>query len=220
SPPHERGSSHGETRITRQAIGEGAEYVPFVLRAHEIWRELESATGGALLFPVGGALLGRRSGSAQHHGQSDFIGTTIAAAKQYGIAHEVLDAAEMQKRFPQFRLTGDETVYYEPGAGFLRPERCVATQLYRARALGARMWTGEAVRRITWSASSVEVTTDRETYSAGHAIVTAGPWIASLLDGPFGSLLKTYRQVQYWYAADDPAAFTPGRFPIFIWIHG
>ena len=220
SPPHERGSSHGESRITRQAIGEGAEYVPFVLRSHEIWRELEAATGGALLFPIGGLLLGRRSGSAEHHGQADFIGQTIAAAQRYGIWHEVLDPAETQKRFPQFRLAGDETVYYEPGAGFLRPDRCIATQLYRARALGARMWTGEAVTRITGSASSVEVVTTRETYSAGHVVVAAGAWVGSMLQGPFPSLLKVHRQVQYWFAADEPATFGTERFPIFIWIHG
>jgi sarcosine oxidase len=220
APPHERGSSHGESRITRQAIGEGGEYVPFALRSHEIWRELEGATGGALLFPVGGLLLGRARGSAQHHGQADFIGETIAAAERYGIVHDVLDAAETQARFPQFRLAGNETVYYEPGAGFLRPERCIATQLYRARALGATMRTNETVVRIAPSGSGVEVVTGRETYSAGHAVVAAGAWLPALLGGPFPALLKVYRQVLHWFAPEEPAAFTPEQFPIFIWIHG
>src|SRR5689334_3219656 len=56
-PPHDSGSSHGESRITRQAIGEGAEYVPFALRSHEIWRELEAETERSLLAPIGGLIL-------------------------------------------------------------------------------------------------------------------------------------------------------------------
>ena len=59
SPPHDRGSSHGESRITRQAIGEGEEYVPFALRSHEIWRELEADTGRSLFSSVGGLIIGR-----------------------------------------------------------------------------------------------------------------------------------------------------------------
>src|SRR5262245_10292303 len=135
-PPHDHGSSHGESRITRQAIGEGAEYVPFALRSHEIWRELEAQTGRSLLAPVGGLIIGRRTDQGIH-GHANFIGNTIAAATRFGIEHEVLTAGEVAKRFPQFRLDGDETCYYEPGAGFLRPEACIAAQLDQARALGA-----------------------------------------------------------------------------------
>src|SRR2546423_7098241 len=148
SPPHDRGSSHGESRITRQAIGEGEEYVPFVLRSHEIWRELEADTGEGLLFPVGGLLLSRASSNAEHHGQTDFVGRTIQVARHRAIAHEVLNAQEVEKRFPQLRLVGDELGYYEPGAGYLRPERCVAVQLDRAQALGAMARTDETVVRI------------------------------------------------------------------------
>jgi sarcosine oxidase len=87
APPHDRGSSHGESRITRQAIGEGEEYVPFALRSHEIWRELEADTGRSLFSPIGGLILGRRTDSGIH-GQADFIGRTIAAAKRFRIEHE------------------------------------------------------------------------------------------------------------------------------------
>ena len=219
-PPHDRGSSHGESRITRQAIGEGEEYVPFVLRSHEIWRELEAQTGEALLFQVGGLLMTRESGSARHHGQGDFVGQSIAAARRFGIAHEVLRAGEIQQRFPQFRLVGDEIGYYEPGAGYLRPERCVAVQLDRARAHGAVARVGETVLRIVPRAAEVEVVTDTETYTAARVIVTAGAWAPTLLGGPFAKLLGVYRQVLYWFACDEPAAFAPERFPIFIWIHG
>jgi sarcosine oxidase len=219
-PPHDRGSSHGESRITRQAIGEGEEYVAFVLRSHEIWRELEADTGEGLCFPIGGLLLSRASADAEHHGQRDFVARTIDVARRRAIAHEVLDAVETQKRFPQLRLVGDETGYYEPGAGFLRPERCVSVQLDRARALGAVERTGETVTRIVPGPRAVEIVTDRATYSAGHVVVTAGAWLPALLGGPFAPRLRVYRQNLYWFAPEDPSAFAPGAFPIFIWIHG
>lgn len=220
APPHDRGSSHGESRITRQAVGEGDEYVPFVVRAHEIWRELEAETGESLLAPVGGLLLGRERGAAWHHKQPDFVGRTIAVARRHGIAHEVLTPAEVEARFPQFRLVGDEVGYWEPGAGFLRPERCVAVQLDRARALGAAVHTGETVVRVTPAGSGVRVDTDRASYAAARAVVTAGAWMPGLLGSAFAKLLAVHRQVLYWFAPTDPAAFAPGRFPIFIWIHG
>jgi len=219
TPPHDRGSSHGESRITRQAIGEGEEYVPFALRSHEIWRELEAATGRSLFSPIGGLIIGRRTDSGIH-GHADFIGRTIAAAKRFRIEHEVLTPGEVTKRFPPFRLAGDETCYYEPGAGFLRPELCVATQLDRARTLGASVRTGEAVTRVTADATSVTVVTNAATYTAGRVIVTAGAWAAQLLGGAYKKVLRVYPQTLYWFAPDDAAAFAPERCPVFIWRHG
>jgi sarcosine oxidase len=220
TPPHDQGSSHGESRITRQSVGEGDEYVPFVLRSHAIWRALEAETGESLLSPVGGLFLTRRAETARHHGQTDFIRRTIAIATRHAIAHEVLDAGEVQKRFPQFRCVGDELAYYEPGAGFLHPERCVAVQLQQARVHGAIVRGGESVLAIEPEASNVRVVTNRATYVAGHAVVTAGPWLPALLGGPFPGLLSVYRQTLHWFAPHDAAAFAPGRFPIFIWMHG
>jgi len=219
TPPHDRGSSHGESRITRQAIGEGEEYVPFALRSHEIWRELEAETGRSLFSPCGGLVVGRRTDSGIH-GHADFIGRTIAAAGRFNIEHEVLSPAEVTKRFPQFRLTGDETCYYEPGAGFLRPELCVATQLERARALGAAVRTAETVTRVTADDTSVTVATNAGAYTAARLIVTAGAWVSQLLGGVYARLLRVYPQTLYWFAVHDEMAFTPGRFPIFIWRHG
>jgi sarcosine oxidase len=219
-PPHDHGSSHGESRITRQAVGEGPEYVPFVLRSHEIWRELETETGEGLLFQIGGLLLARDSVSVHHHGQGHFVARTIDVARQYDIVHEVLRAGEIQARFPQLRLVGDEIAYYEPGAGFLRPERCVAVQLDRARALGAVERIGETVVRIVPHAGDVEIVTDTETYAADRVIVTAGAWMGTLLGGAFTKLLSVYRQTLFWFAPEEPSAFVPGAFPIFIWIHG
>lgn len=219
TPPHDRGSSHGESRITRQAIGEGEEYVPFAVRSHEIWRELEAETRRPLLSRCGGLIIGRPSDSGIH-GHGNFVGRTIAAAERFNIEHEVLTPAEVTKRFPQFRLTGDETCYYEPGAGFLRPELCVAAQLDRARELGAVVHTAESVIRVAADATSVTVNTNDGVYKAARVIVTAGAWISHLLGGVYAKLLRVYPQTMYWFAVHDEMAFAPGRFPIFIWRHG
>src|SRR4029453_14195426 len=96
APPHDRGSSHGESPITRQAIGEGDEYVPFVLRSHEIWRELEADTGRSLFSPIGGLIIGRRTDSGIH-GQADFVGRTIAAARRFRIGHEGVRPGEGER---------------------------------------------------------------------------------------------------------------------------
>lgn len=117
SPPHDRGSTHGETRITRQAIGEGEVYVPLALRSHEIWRELETETGESLLTQSGCLIIGSEARRAEGSVRIDFMGRTLRAAQQYDIAHEVLDAAEIRRRFPQFRAHDGEVGYLEPGGG-------------------------------------------------------------------------------------------------------
>src|SRR5271157_5636715 len=118
-PPHDRGSSHGESRITRQAIGEGREFVPLVLRSNEIWEELEAETGRTLLTRNGGLVLASPDVGGSHHGSSSFLQDTIDAAKSFGIAHELLGTSEIRSRYPQFQVDAGEQGYFEPGAGFL-----------------------------------------------------------------------------------------------------
>jgi sarcosine oxidase len=221
SPPHDRGSSHGDTRITREAIGEGREFVPLVQRSNQIWEELEAATGRSLLTRCGALILASQSISGDHHGSSSFVQDTIATAKEFGIAHEVLSAGEIGRRYQQLKLSGDELGYFEPGAGFLRPEACVETQLALARQLGARVFTDETVVDIREETGAVEVKTDREAYSAARVIVTAGPWIHKLLGPPYQRYFRIYRQVLCWFAlAKNAEQYSPARFPVFIWIVG
>src|ERR1700710_2857159 len=144
APPHVHGSTHGDSRITRLAVGEGAEYVPLALRSHELWREIEALTGEELLTVTGGVVISVPGGRGQH-GADDFLATTIATAQAHGVAHEVLDRAALAERFPPFALSGDERGMFEPGAGFVRPEPAVAAQLRLAREHGAELRTGERV---------------------------------------------------------------------------
>jgi sarcosine oxidase len=218
APPHALGSSHGETRITRQAVGEGKAYVPFVLAAHRIWRELEAQTGEALLTACG-TLLIQPEGQASHLGMSDFVGRSIRSAQAFGIPHEALDGAEVARRFPQFLgLTGREVAAFEPGGGFLAPERCIAAQLRQAAALGADVRTGEAVLDLAQDGAGVRIETAAGTVRADRAVVAAGAWTPSLLGAPFDRLLTVNRQVLHWFALDDARAYAGA--PVFIWMQG
>jgi sarcosine oxidase len=217
-PPHDLGSSHGESRITRRAIGEGLDYVPLALRAHELWRGLEAEAGETLMNSVGVLMIGAAASSM--HGAPDFIGTTIEAARAFGIEHEILPADEIRSRWPQFQVRDVEQAYFEPGAGILYPERCVATQLRLAAASGAEIRIGETVRAVRAIAGGVSIETDQGTYEAGRAVACAGGWTGQLLGGVWAERLVLHRQCQHWYAPADPAAFAPERFPAFIWLYG
>ena len=109
APPHAQGSSHGETRITRQAVGEGAAYVPLVTASHRIWRELEGGTGEKLFEACGALVIAPGSGESSHHGKPDFVARSTEVAVEYGIPQETLTGEEVARRFPQFTgLSGDE----------------------------------------------------------------------------------------------------------------
>ncbi|MGH1588513.1 N-methyl-L-tryptophan oxidase [Methylobacterium phyllosphaerae] len=220
APPHALGSSHGETRITRQAVGEGRDYVPFVTASHRIWRELEAATGETLLNACGALVMAPGHGVSSHHGKPDFVGRSISAAQGAGIAHEVLDGAEVARRFPQFlNLVGDEKAYYEPGGGYVFPERCIAAQLSGAAAAGAEIRTGCEVLGLREDGSGLRIETTDGVILADRAVVAAGAWTAPLLGSPFDRLLTVRRQLLHWYALADETAYGPSA-PVFIWMYG
>ena len=220
-PPHTWGSTHGETRLTRCAIGEGEAYVPLVLRSHEIWRELEQETGVELLVQSGVLILASGSGTAVVHGKDDFVRRTIAVAERCGIPHDVLHAEAVMRRFPQFRLNGDEIGYYEPGGGYVRPEACVDAQLTLAKRRGATVRTGTQATRIERDGSGVCVTTQGgDRFYAAEAVLAAGAWSAGLLGGVLAPRLTVTRQALHWFEPVVASEFAPGRFPAFIWLHG
>jgi sarcosine oxidase len=217
SPPHDHGSSHGDTRITRLAIGEGAQYTPLVLRSHQLWRELEQATGESLLTANGGLIISSGATSAVLH-VADFFANTLAAAKAYGIEHELLDAAAIRQRFPPFNVADDEVGYFERGAGFLRPEACVRAHLTMAARCGASLVRDERALGFDASASGVTVTTDRDTYAADTLVVAAGPWLPDLVGPDLARHFRICRQTLFWFDVDGPVTpFLPENFPVFIW---
>lgn len=220
-PPHAMGSTHGETRITRCAIGEGEIYVPLVLRSHEIWREIEQETGVELLTQCGALILAGGDNMAPVHGKADFVRRTIAAAESYNLAHEVLDADGVMRRFPQFNLRGDEIGYFERDGGFVRPERCVRAQLDWARRLGATVRTHTQVAAIARDGAGVCVTTqDGGRIFGAEVVLAAGAWSPGLSGPALSPHMRVLRQTLHWFAPQDPALYAPERFPVFIWAHG
>jgi len=209
-PPHSYGSTHGETRMTRLAVGEGPEYVPLVRRSHELWREIEAQTGTRLLTQPGGLIMSR-SGSW-------FFEETRELARRLDIEHESLSPAELHNRFPMFAVDGETEGYYEPAAGFVRPEDAVRAQLELARRGGAKLRPGERV--LSWSASAhgASVVTDCARYSSEQLILCAGPWLPGLF--PEGrDLFAVHRQIQFWF----PIRHGYEQFrnmPVFVWDFG
>ena len=209
TPAHNKGSSHGKTRVTRQAYYEDPAYVPLLIRAHELWYQIENETGANVLSEVGGLMIGRP--------ETTVVSGSIRSARQYGLPHEILDAAEIRRRYPALRPGSDEIALFERKAGFLRPEASVQAHLDGAGLHGAELHFGEKV--IAWEPAhgGVRVRTDRRVYEAARAVISPGPWAPDIL-ADLGLPLAVERQVLYWF---DPIGgvepFLPDRFPIFIW---
>jgi sarcosine oxidase len=218
-PPHNLGSSHGDTRITRLSVGEGAQYVPIVRNSHRIWRELEALTGESL-FEQSGLLVLTSSAEFDPEDPTDFTLRTIGLAQTYGIEHEVLPAEQIRQRFPQFANVHDSAVgYFEPGGGFVRPERCIDVQLKLAEQQGATLYKGETVTGISSNEEGVTVTTDRRTLFANKLVISAGNWNGEWLGEPYENLLTVYRQKLFWFEMDENAGLV-GHSPTFILTHG
>ncbi|WP_313202635.1 N-methyl-L-tryptophan oxidase [Pseudomonas sp.] len=218
-PPHTFGSSHGDTRITRLSVGEGAQYVSIVKRAQQIWRDLEAQSGESL-FEQSGLLALTSSPDFDPDDKTDFTLRTIGLAQAYGIEHEVLDAEQIRQRFPQFASVRDDAIgYFEPGGGFVRPERCIEVQLRLAVQHGATLHTGETVSQIGSDEEGVTITTDLRTIRARKLVFSAGNWAGGLLGEPFDRLLKVYRQKLFWFELEEGAGLE-GASPTFILTHG
>ena len=146
---------------------------------------------------------------------------TIDAARAFGIPHQWLSGDDIRRLYPQFHIDDDEQGYFEPGAGFLRPEACIEAQLEQATKSGAKVFTSEKVIDITPHGSAVSVRTDKATYAAAKVILTAGPWIAQFLPPEYAPHFAVYRQTLCWFALKrNFERYTPEHFPIFIWITG
>ncbi|MDQ3026757.1 MAG: N-methyl-L-tryptophan oxidase [Pseudomonadota bacterium] len=205
SPPHAFGSSSGESRIIRKAIGEGDQYVPLVLRSYEIIREIEKETGARLLKVTGGLWISSPARQAETH-VANFFDNTLAAARRFKIEHELLPPAEIRRRFPQFAVRDNEVAYYEPDAGYLRPEACVKAQLDLARKHGAAIRANQRIDSL------------EELPPARVVIVAAGAWVRKFLPPDTAKIFTVTRQVQYWFQVRGPVErFMPPNFPVWIW---
>lgn len=208
-PPHNFGSSHGASRIIREAYFENPVYVPLVQRAYELWSALETLTRRNLFIQTGGLMIGPPDGT--------IVPGAIRSAKEHALEYRVLNACEAGEQFPVLELKEGMAAVWERRAGILFPEVAIRAHLDAAREAGARFYFGEPV--LTWEPEeqSIRVQTGRETFRAGHLVLSAGPWLASLI--PELKLpLQVERQVQFWFEPkSNKTDFQPGHCPIHIW---
>lgn len=208
SPPHNHGSSHGETRIIRKSYFEHASYVPLLCRAYELWRELESRSGARLYHATGILEIGPADGIV--------IPGVLKSAAQFGLPIEQITMAEAMYRYPA--LLGDEawSVLLERDAGYLKVEDCVEAHLESAVDLGANLVMEQKV--IDWGidGGGVFIRAQAQTYRANKLVLTAGPWAGELLH-QFGVPLHVLRKHLYWYETNNQAYQELDGFPCFFY---
>src|SRR5436190_23356420 len=186
APGHDRGSSHGETRVIRLGYFEHPSYVPLLRRTYDLWRELEKASGERLLHVTGIAEIGPPDGTV--------VPGTLLASRTHGLPHEVLGAAAVMERFPAFRIPPDYVGVVQPDGGFVAVEPAIVAQLALARAAGAEIRTGVRVDSIARLGGSVRIRIGADSLDTDRVIVSAGPWMKELLpDIPLP--LRVTRQV-------------------------
>jgi sarcosine oxidase len=209
APPHTLGSTHGRTRIIREAYFEHPLYVPFIRRAYELWDALEKEWGETLFVRTGGLMIGPEEGV--------LVGGARASAREHAIPHQVLDRDGLARDHPEFRLPQGMVALREERAGVLFPEACIEACLTLARRHGAEVRLGEAVREWTAGDGGARVRTEAGTYGAERLVLAAGPWMPELL-APLRLPLQVERQSFHWFQpVGSAAAFAPDRCPIALW---
>ena len=206
-PPHDQGSSHGETRVIRKAYFEHPDYVPLLHRAWDLWEELAEKSDHKLIE--------RRDLLMSGPPGSEVTEGARQSARLHNLPLEDLTHEEAFKRFPMFNMPPDHTVTVESTAGFLRVERCVGAHLDLAQANGALMRCGETVKKISGSAGQLSVQTDQATYSAGAGILTCGAWTGQLLQD-YAKLIHVRRKTLFWYPIQNSVWADPVRAPMFF----
>lgn len=206
-PPHDRGSSHGETRIIRKAYFEHPSYVPLLHRAWELWEELSERAGDRLIEQRDLLMAGPPG--------SEVIEGARLSARLHQLPIENLTAHEVSKRYPTFLLPEDYAVTIESTAGYLWSERCVASHLKFALFSGAKLRHDETVLSIESSANGVRIQTDRACYSAGAAVVTSGAWTGQVLS-EYSRHISVLRKTLCWFPVTSENWIRKDRAPLFL----
>jgi sarcosine oxidase len=207
SPPHEMGSSHGESRGTYEAGAFGAaHHAPFSRRTVEMWRELEQEAGLDLFEQNGIAIMGFDGGPT--------MTGTLAAVQSSGAEYELLDAAAIRERFPAFTPEEDTLCVFQPKGGIIRVEPIIEAELRLAAERGATIRTNEPVTGWKADASGVEVTTVKGTYRAQRVIFSAGAYMAGLVPDLPVALVPERQVLGFWKPRSHPEYFTAERLPV------
>lgn len=209
---HLFGSTHGESRIFRTSYHEGRLYVPLSLRAQELWRSLAPPSRGPLIQTTGGLYVGSPD--------SPLVAGAVASAEHFSLRHEVLSSTQVHDRFPAFTLSKDEVGFWEPAAGWIRPDMALEAMVAEAAGHGAKFHFQEPVTRWNPNDGRVLVETPSGSYRGKTLILCAGPWSSRLVP-ELAPSLTLERQVVYWLPPKDRAGdHVPGRMPVFLWQTG
>ena len=212
APPHGLGSSHGRTRIIREAYFEHPAYVPVVRRAFDLWRELERSIGRPLYRKTRGLTIGPEDGTIVRGARA-----SVAAFK---VPHQILSAAGIRRQFPGLQPLDEMIGVLEERAGVLFPEDCITAMLARATKAGADLKRDEAV--VSWEATDVgvRVTTTAGEYRGGQLVLAGGAWMGQLVPALAG-VLSVVRQPIHWFEpASHDEYFEPDRCPVTLWEYG
>jgi sarcosine oxidase len=203
---HTLASFGGLSRIIRLSYYEHASYVPLLKRAWDLWRELERESGEALLTQTGGLYMGPPDG--------ELVSGSLGSARTHGLEHEVLDNAELRRRYPVFDLEPDWIGVLDAQAGWLAPERSVETHLRQAERHGATLRFAEPIERWEPDGDGVRVTTSIGSYRARRLVIAAGSWLPRLLP-QLAPHLWVERNVLFWFEPrGEFDAFA--RLPVYI----
>jgi len=203
---HDRGSSHGHTRIMRKAYFEHPDYLPLLDRTYEMWSQLEAASGRTLFHRTGLLLVGPPDGTV--------ISNVKRVAAEHQLSIEPLTVDEMHRRFAGFHGTEGMEALFEPDAGYLEPETCIHTHVEQAIAHGASVLTGQTVEGWSVVNGRVVVTTAAARIACDKLVICAGAWSSRLLGGAALSL-EVRRKVVFWYDPHDDGYRVERGCPIF-----
>ena len=207
TPGHDRGSSHGDTRIIRMAYFEHPDYVPLLERAHQLWDKLEDTRGERLRFETGLLQAGPAGGF--------IVDGVLRSAREHNLEVEELEAASAQRRFSGFRLADSMTTVYEKQAGYLLVENCVKAHAAEAVVQGARLETGVSITGWKERDGEVVVTTDGGVFRAAKLILTPGAWAPDLLD-KLRMPLEVRQKHLYWFRCPEKRYRDSAGFPSFV----
>jgi len=203
---HDRGASAGQTRRFSALTQKELRFTPLAIDALHLWRSLQSITGRTLIEQVGGIIVG----------PADAPALTLAAqsAATTNLAHELVDARDLARRFPQHLIRPTDAGIIEPTGGFVRPELAVLSAVRQAESLGATVHDHTRVLTVEPDSDGVLVRTDAGTRRYAQAVVAPGPWAREVL-GATRDLVLPRRLVQAWYAPIDITLYRADVFPVF-----
>jgi len=203
---HTLGSSGGLSRIIRLSYYEHPDYVPLLRRAWTLWRDLERESGEKLLTQTGGLYAGAPEG--------ELVAGALASARIHHLEHEVLDVFALRERYPRFEWPDGWQGVFERQAGWLAPERSIATHLRLAEQNGATLRFEEPIAGWTSTRDGVRVATATGTFEAKQLVIAAGAWESQLVPS-LASELSVERSVLLWFEPTaEREAFA--RLPIYI----